>query len=118
MMLNSARSIQVCFQFLIPADKVNRTFLCGCASLLYPVLKYIYTFHPLPPLQAHHFTHDTVCHLDRTDKDEHIEYQFPDIAPHHRDRSRIGLTTGGEAANTEKIMQTSTMIAPSRHTAQ
>ena len=29
-----------------------------------------------------------------------------------------GLTTGGEVANTEKIMQASTMIAPSRHTAQ
>ncbi len=45
-------------------------------------------------LQAHHFTHDTVCHLDRTDKDEHIEYQFPDIAPYHRDRSRIGVDDG------------------------
>jgi len=32
-----------------------------------------------------------VCHLDRTDKDEHIEYQFPDIALHHRDRRRIGV---------------------------
>ena len=29
-----------------------------------------------------------VCHLDRTDKDEHIEHQFPDIAPHHRDRPK------------------------------
>ena len=45
-------------------------------------------------LQAHHFTHDTVCHLDRTDKDEHIEYQFLDIAPHHRDRSHIGIDHG------------------------
>lgn len=45
-------------------------------------------------LQALHFPYHTVCHLDRTDKDEHIENQFPDIAPYHRDRSRIGINNG------------------------
>ena len=68
-------------------------------------------------LQAHHFSYNTVCHFDSTDKDEHIEYKLPDIAHTIDTAAASGLTTGGEEANREKIMQTSTITAPSRHTA-
>ena len=44
-----------------------------------------------PPLQAHHFSYNTVCHFDRTDKDEHIEHKLPDIAPYHCNRRSIGI---------------------------
>ena len=33
-------------------------------------------------LQAHHLTNDTVTHLDCTNENKHIEYQFSDICPY------------------------------------
>ena len=69
-------------------------------------------------LQAHHFTHNAVCHFNAADKDKHIEYQLTDIAPHLVTAAAEVFTVGGLDANTEKITQASTMIAPSRSTAQ
>ena len=31
-------------------------------------------------LQAHHFTHNAVCHFYAVDENKHIEYQLTDIA--------------------------------------
>ena len=54
----------------------------------FPYLSWLPIIAPL--LQAHHFSYNTVCHFDRTDKDEHIEHKLPDIAPYHCNR-RIGI---------------------------
>lgn len=71
---------------------MSRDFsIFSAVSLLDSVLTNALNFISLKP---HHFPYHTVCHFDRTDKDEHIEHQFPDITPHHRDRRRIGVDCG------------------------
>ena len=56
---------------------------------------FLQTHFDLILLKPHHLTHDTVCHLDRTHEDEHIEHKLPDIAPHHRHRRCIGIDRRG-----------------------
>ena len=40
------------------------------------ISRLIFTSKFLPPLQSHHFTHNTVGHLDSTDEHQHIENQL------------------------------------------
>ena len=47
--------------------------------------------------QPHHFPHNAVGHLDAAHQNEHIERQFPDIAPYHGSRRRT-CVNGGRGA--------------------